>query len=114
MADSGKTPISFPGVVVQQIPSGNVTITGVATSITAFVGRTLMGPDEPTPCNSFADFRRYFGGLAQGFPLSYAVEDFFQTGGGDAIVVRAYKAPAAQKASGGRAALSDLNLVAAS
>ena len=88
MADSGKTPISFPGVVVQQIPSGNVTITGVATSITAFVGRTLMGPGEPTPCNSFADFQRYFGGLAQGFPLSYAVEDFFQNGGGDAIIVR--------------------------
>jgi phage tail sheath protein FI len=44
MADSGKPPISFPGVLVQEIPSGNVTITGVATSITAFVGRTLMGP----------------------------------------------------------------------
>src|SRR5580693_8552251 len=114
MSDSGKTATSYPGVYIQELPSGSVTIAGVATSITAFVGRTLMGPSAPTHCTSFADFQRYFGDLAPGYPLSYAVEDFFQNGGGDAIVVRAYKAPAAQKANGGRAALSVLNLVAAS
>ena len=114
MSDSGKTATSYPGVYIQELPSGAVTIAGVATSITAFVGRILMGPSAPTHCTSFADFQRYFGGLAPGYPLSYAVEDFFQNGGGDAIVVRAYKAPAAQKANGGRAALSVLNLVAAS
>jgi phage tail sheath protein FI len=114
MSDPGKTPISYPGVYIQELPSGGVTIAGIATSITAFIGRTLMGPSAPTQCTSFADFQRCFGGLASGYPLSYAVEDFFQNGGGDAIVVRAYKAPAAQRATGGRAALSVLNLVAAS
>jgi phage tail sheath protein FI len=114
MSDSSETPISYPGVYIQELPSGAVPIAGVATSITAFVGRALMGPSAPMRCTSFSDFQRYFGGLANGYPLSYAVEDFFQNGGGDAIIVRAYKAPAAQAATGGRAALSDLNLVAAS
>ena len=40
------------------------TITGVATSITAFVGRTRRGPtDEPMTINNFGDFERIYGGL---------------------------------------------------
>ncbi len=39
---------SFPGVYIEEVPSGVRTITGVATSITAFIGRALRGPvDEP-------------------------------------------------------------------
>ncbi|HEY6155893.1 MAG TPA: phage tail sheath C-terminal domain-containing protein [Gemmatimonadales bacterium] len=34
---------------------------------------------------------RRFGGLAAGYPMSYAVSDFFQNGGSTALVVRAYK-----------------------
>src|SRR5438876_978466 len=48
---------TFPGVYIEEIPSGVRTITGVATSITAFVGRTPRGPvEEPTPVNSFGNF----------------------------------------------------------
>jgi uncharacterized protein len=55
---------TYPGVYIEEIPSGVRTITGVATSITAFVGRTRRGPDnEPVTINSFADFERTFGGL---------------------------------------------------
>ena len=36
--------LTYPGVYVEEIPSGVRTITGVATSITAFVGRALRGP----------------------------------------------------------------------
>ena len=94
---------TYPGVYIEEIPSGNVTITGVATSITAFVGRTPMGPvapdGEPIHCYSFADFERYFGGRTDGYPLTYAVEDFFQNGGSDAVIVRIYKAAAPQQAS---------------
>jgi len=83
--------VSYPGVYVQEIPSGVRTITGVATSITAFVGRTLYGPDnEPILINSYGDFERIFGGLWGGSTLSYAVRDFFLNGGGQAIVVRLY------------------------
>src|SRR5262249_49218766 len=83
--------LSYPGVYIQEIPSVVRTITGVATSITDFVGRALRGPvDDATTILSFADFERQFGGLDAGYPLGYAVRDFFANGGAQAIVVRAY------------------------
>ena len=55
--------LTCPGVYIQEVPSGVRTITGVATSITAFVGRASVGPtDEPVMLASFADFERRFGG----------------------------------------------------
>jgi phage tail sheath protein FI len=88
-------PLSYPGVYVEEIPSGVRTITGVATSIAAFVGRAIMGePDTPTTIFSFGDFQRQFGGLGIDYPMSYAVADFFRNGGGQAIIVRIFKAGA--------------------
>ena len=87
------TPLTYPGVYIEEIPSGVRTITGVATSITAFVGRTLRGPvDEPITINSFSDFERIFGGLWPDSTLSYAVRDFYLNGGSQAIIVRLYGA----------------------
>ncbi|HEX6648320.1 MAG TPA: hypothetical protein VF075_02230, partial [Pyrinomonadaceae bacterium] len=81
--------LSYPGVYVEEIPSGVRTITGVATSITAFIGRALRGPvDEPIIINSFADFERSFGGLWVDGMLSYAVRGFYDNGGSQAIIVR--------------------------
>ncbi|MEO8136738.1 MAG: phage tail sheath C-terminal domain-containing protein [Betaproteobacteria bacterium] len=81
--------VSYPGVYIQEIPSGVRTITGVATSITAFVGRAAAGPtDEPTMLTSFADFERRFGGLDVASPMSYSVRDFYLNGGSLALVVR--------------------------
>jgi uncharacterized protein len=55
---------TYPGVYIEEVPSGVRTITGVATSITAFIGRALRGPvDEPVTIFSFGDFERQFGGL---------------------------------------------------
>lgn len=86
--------LSYPGVYIEEIPSGVRTITGVATSITAFLGRATLGPiNQPVTLNSFGDFERTFGGLALEYPLGYAVRDFFLNGGGQAIVVRLYKKP---------------------
>jgi phage tail sheath protein FI len=91
-------PVSYPGVYVQEVSSGVHTITGVATSITAFVGRALRGPldtdgpDGVVTVNSFADFQRIYGGVWSGSPLSFAVRDFFLNGGATAIVVRVYSA----------------------
>jgi phage tail sheath protein FI len=83
--------VSYPGVYIQEIPSGVHAITGVATSITAFVGRTLYGPvDKAVMINSYGDFERVFGGLWTGGTLGFAVSDFFQNGGGQAIIVRLY------------------------
>jgi uncharacterized protein len=87
--------LSYPGVYIEEIPSGVRTITGVATSITAFIGRTSKGPlNEPTEINNFGDFERQFGGLASDYPMSYAVRDFYSNQGNRAIIVRLYKAPA--------------------
>ena len=77
---------------IEEIPSGVRTITGVATSITAFIGRALSGPvNQPTVINSFSDYERTFGGLWYSSTMSYAVNDFFANGGSQAIIVRIYK-----------------------
>jgi phage tail sheath protein FI len=80
---------SYPGVYIEEIPSGVRTITGVATSITAFVGLAFKGPtNEPVRIQNFGDFERVFGGLTFDSTMSYAVQQFFLNGGSDAIVVR--------------------------
>ncbi|HEX2739212.1 MAG TPA: phage tail sheath C-terminal domain-containing protein [Rubrobacter sp.] len=82
---------TYPGVYIEEIPSGVRTITGVATSITALVGRTRRGPDnEPFTINSFADFERTFGGLWEHSTVAYALRDFYRNGGSQAIVVRLF------------------------
>ncbi len=90
--------LTYPGVYVEEIPSGVRTITGVATSITAFIGRALCGPvNEPTIISSFGDFDREFGGLDADYPLGYAVSDFYVNGGSQAIIVRLEKNSAKAK-----------------
>lgn len=80
---------TYPGVYIEELPSGVHTITGVATSITAFVGRAAWGPvNTPTVINSFADYGRMFGGLWQNSMMSFAVNDFYQNGGSQGIIVR--------------------------
>jgi phage tail sheath protein FI len=82
---------TFPGVYIEEISSGVHTIIGVATSITAFIGRARSGPvNKATTINSFGDFERVFGGLWVESTLGYAVRDFFLNGGSQAIIVRLY------------------------
>jgi phage tail sheath protein FI len=82
---------TYPGVYIEEIPSGVRTIVGVATSITAFIGRARQGPtDEAITINGFGDFERTFGGLWIESKLGFAVRDFFLNGGAQAIIVRLY------------------------
>jgi phage tail sheath protein FI len=81
--------LTYPGVYVEEIPSGVRTITGVATSIAAFVGSARWGPvNQPVELHSFGDFERSFGGLSANSTLGYAVLDFYRNGGSEALVVR--------------------------
>ena len=81
--------LTFPGVYIEEVPSGVRTITGVATSITAFVGYAIRGPvNEPTTVQSFREFTRRFGGLSATSTMSYAVQQYFLNGGRDALIVR--------------------------
>jgi phage tail sheath protein FI len=88
--------VSYPGVYVQEIPSGVRTIVGVSTSVTAFIGTAKRGPiNNATEVLSFADYERKFGGLSRDSEVSYAVRQFFQNGGSRAYVVRLAKNPLA-------------------
>lgn len=85
-------PLTYPGVYVEEVPSGVRTIIGVPTSVAAFVGRSPRGPvDEPKTVFSFGEFASVFGGLDDDYPLTFAVRDFFNNGGGQAVVVRTFK-----------------------
>ncbi len=82
---------TYPGVYIEEISSGVHTITGVATSITAFIGRALRGPvNQATTINSYADFERNFGGMWLESHLGYSVQDFFLNGGSQAVIVRLF------------------------
>jgi len=106
----------YPGVYFQELPSGDRTITGVATAITAFIGAASRGPvDEPVPIASFADFERTFGGLWRSSGLGYAVRDFYLNGGGAALIVRVVHTDDADpdaSASAAQIAVGDLTLAA--
>ena len=80
---------TYPGVYIQELPSAVHPITGVATSIGAFVGYTARGIDNRAQqIFSFSDYERLYGGLASNSELSYAVQQFFANGGTQAWVVR--------------------------
>lgn len=80
---------SYPGVYVQEVPSGVHTITGVSTSIALFIGRTKWGPvDTPKRCLSLAEFERSFTTDASQGELPLSVRTFFMNGGTDCYVIR--------------------------
>lgn len=80
---------TFPGVYIEEVPSGVRTITGVSTSITAFLGSARRGPiNRPVRLLSYSDFERSFGGLSADSEMSYSVRQFFLNGGSEALVVR--------------------------
>jgi len=81
--------ITFPGVYVEETPATVRTITGVATTITAFIGPTRRGPvNKPARILSLAEYEQRFGALASNLETGYAVRQFFQNGGTEAWVVR--------------------------
>jgi uncharacterized protein len=80
---------TYPGVYIQEVPSAVHSISGVATSVGAFVGWAPQGSTtEATLVESFMDFQRQFGGLDARSLLGYAVSHFFNNGGQQAYVVR--------------------------
>jgi len=42
--------LTYPGVYIEEIPSGVRTITGVATSITAFLGKAVHSNNSVSLC----------------------------------------------------------------
>src|SRR5215471_16331275 len=93
---------TYPGVYIQEIPSGVHTITGVATSIAAFVDTFERGPvNYAIYLLSMSDFENYMGGLDSISEASYAIQQFFLNGGTECYAVRVVGA-------GAKAALIDV------
>ena len=77
------------GITVTEIPPMDQPIAAPAETTAAFVGRALRGPlDTPILVQSFAEFRRRFGGFWPGSSLGSAVEQFFAHGGKRVYVIR--------------------------
>lgn len=81
--------VSYPGVYVQEVPSGVRTIVGVGTSIGMFVGRARKGElYRPVQCFSVEDFDRAFTTQFAGSDMARAVRLFFQNGGTQCYAAR--------------------------
>lgn len=81
---------TYPGVYVQEVPSGVRTIVGVGTSTALFVGRSATGPMmTAVRLTTYTDFVRTFGDdggtISQ---MSRYVRLFFLNGGADCYVIR--------------------------
>ena len=80
---------TYPGVYIQEVPSGVRTISGVSTSIAAFFGRTAKGPiNKAVRCLSLSDFQREFGGGHHSSEMGSSIYQFFGNGGTDCYIVR--------------------------
>jgi uncharacterized protein len=100
--------LSYPGVYVEELGSGVHTITGVATSIAAFVDVFQTGPiDKAVRLLSYPDFERAFGGLSAKSEASYAIQQFFQNGGSQAYAIRITSTTSANAATAAAIGLSD-------
>ncbi len=81
--------LSYPGVYVQEVPSGVRTIVGVGTSIGMFIGTAKQGPiNRPIRCTSYMDYARTYGEDPSGGQLVRYVKLFFLNGGTDCYVMR--------------------------
>src|SRR4051794_26509754 len=86
-----------PGVYVEEVPSTSKPITGVATSVAAFVGLAPGGPvNTPMRISNWTQFVRLFsdpsnpdaGPFIEGSYLAHSIYGYFANGGGVAWVIR--------------------------
>lgn len=109
---------TYPGVYVEEIPSGVRAITGVSTSDTAFVDFFPRGPiNRAVRITNFGDFERVFGGLDPRSEASYAIQQYYRNGGTIAWVVRVLAGntqTASRTLQGGSPAQNTLSVQAAS
>ena len=81
--------VSYPGVYIQEILSGFHAISGVSTSIAAFVGMTKRGALlEPTRVLGFKSYEAIFSADTSQGEMTEQVRQFFVNGGEQAFIVR--------------------------
>ena len=82
------TPSNLRAQVAEE-HGGHHSISRLPAARAAFIGRTLRGPvNRPVLIKSFLEFQQVFGGLWQPSLLGYAIEQYFDNGGREALIVR--------------------------
>ena len=85
---------TYPGVYVQEVPSGVRTIVGVSTSIGMFIGMARKGPMfKPVRCVNYSAFVNAFSDDSAAGSLATYVKLFFLNGGTDCYVMRIANGP---------------------
>jgi hypothetical protein len=85
--------VIYPGVSLE-VPTGVHTITGVATSVGAFVGRAIRGPmNKAVHVLSLADDGRTRGSPHASGDLAQSVQKFLNNGCAECYVIRIAHAP---------------------
>jgi phage tail sheath protein FI len=85
---------TYPGVYVQEVPSGVRTIVGVSTSIGMFIGTAKKGPMfKPVRCVNYSAFVNAFSDDTAAGSLATYVKLFFLNGGTDCYVMRIANGP---------------------
>lgn len=105
---------TYPGVYVQEVPSGVRTIAGVSTSIAMFIGAAKKGPMfQPVRCTNYTDFVRAFSADTSAGQLPNYIRLFFLNGGTDCYVMRiAHGAGQAEVTLSNEASSPTLRLIA--
>jgi len=88
--------LSYPGVYVEEIPSGVRPIEGVSTSTAAFIGVAERGPvnEAKKKITSWTEFEKEYGSFYKCHYLAHAVYQFFNNGGRQCYIVRVVKGEA--------------------
>lgn len=87
---------TYPGVYVEEVPSGVRPIAAASTSVAAFIGVAERGPvSEAVKVFNFTEYQNRYGGFLPGSFLSHAVYQFFNNGGTQCYIVRVAGANAA-------------------
>lgn len=82
-------PVTYPGVYVQEVPSGVRTIVGVSTSVAMFVGRAKKGIlNKPFLCTNPTDFKKEFSYDTSVSEMPQHVKLFFENGGTKCYIMR--------------------------
>ena len=88
--------VTYPGVYVEEVPSGVRPIAAASTSIAAFIGVAERGPlGEAVKVFNFTEYQNRYGRFIPNSFLSHAVYQFFNNGGTQCYIIRVTGANAA-------------------
>ncbi len=81
--------LTYPGVYIEEVPSGVRPIQAAGTSTAAFIGIAEKGPiNDPVKVFNFTEYQNQFGGFLGNSYLSHSVYQFFNNGGSQCYVIR--------------------------